>query len=264
MMQPIKRYGGKGPLARKIVALIPEHLHYVEPYFGGGAVLLAKEPTSSEVVNDLDQWLTNFWRVLQDEALFAKFQRIVECVPVSEAEFNREWPDDSVSQAVAFFVNNRQSFSARGRNFAPSAARRLRRGMNQNVSAWLSAVDGLPEIHVRLRRVAILCRDALDVIRQNDGPQTFFYCDPPYLHDTRTSDSDYAHEMDEDAHAQLLDILGSIQGKFLLSGYDSNLYRTAEGLYGWKRVEFDVPNRSAATAGRVAQRRVEVLWRNYD
>jgi hypothetical protein len=33
---PLKTFGGKHNLAARIVALFPRHLHYVEPFFGGG------------------------------------------------------------------------------------------------------------------------------------------------------------------------------------------------------------------------------------
>ena len=71
---PLKWPGGKHYLAKDIIDLMPLHTHYVEPYFGGGAVLLAKNPEGvSEVVNDLNGDLTNFWRVLQNESDFEQF-----------------------------------------------------------------------------------------------------------------------------------------------------------------------------------------------
>ena len=44
LIQPLKWWGGKHYLAPKIIALMPPHLHYVEPYAGGLAVLLEKDP----------------------------------------------------------------------------------------------------------------------------------------------------------------------------------------------------------------------------
>ena len=65
MKGPLKTHGGKHYLAQKIIALMPAHTHFVEPYAGGLAVLLAKDPEGvSEVVNDLDGNITNFWQVL--------------------------------------------------------------------------------------------------------------------------------------------------------------------------------------------------------
>ena len=49
---PITYYGGKQSMLRDILPLIPEHQIYVEPFFGGGAVFWAKEPTKCEVIND--------------------------------------------------------------------------------------------------------------------------------------------------------------------------------------------------------------------
>src|SRR5689334_22914689 len=85
---PLKWHGGKSYLARRIISLMPPHLHYVEPFAGGSAVLLAKEPDGvSEVVNDLNGDLTNFWRVLQDAEAFTRFSRVVENMPFSEFEW---------------------------------------------------------------------------------------------------------------------------------------------------------------------------------
>jgi len=78
---PLKWHGGKHYLAPKIVALMPPHLHYVEPFAGGLAVLLAKEPEGvSDVANDLDGDLVNFWRVMQSGDDFGRFRRVVEAV----------------------------------------------------------------------------------------------------------------------------------------------------------------------------------------
>ena len=100
LIQPIKWHGGKYFLARRIVELMAPHIHYVEPFFGGGAVLLAKSPVgTSEIVNDLNGELTNFWRVLQNRATFAEFTRIVNCMPFSEVEWN-DSADYAKSSAV--------------------------------------------------------------------------------------------------------------------------------------------------------------------
>ena len=81
---PLKFHGGKHYLAKKIIELMPPHLHYVEPYAGGLSVLLAKDPEGiSEVVNDLHKDLSNFWRVLQGGESFRVFQRLCEATPFS-------------------------------------------------------------------------------------------------------------------------------------------------------------------------------------
>jgi DNA adenine methylase len=261
---PLKWHGGKTYLAVDIIALMPKHLHFVEPFFGGGAVLLAKSPVgTSEVANDIDGRLTNFWRVLQDPALFPRFHRIVEAIPFSEAEWTDagERLDDSepVVRAVAFFIRCRQSLAGRMDRFAPLSRTRTRRDMNEQTSAWMAALEGLPAVYHRLRRVAVLNRPAVEVIRSQDGPETLFYCDPPYLHSTRTARAVYSHEMTQAQHRELLNVLLRCTGNVMLSGYPSALYD--DMLAGWTRHTFDRPNNAAG--GSVKDRETEVLWCNF-
>lgn len=274
LTQPLKWHGGKYYLARRIVALMPPHLHYVEPYAGGLAVLLARDPDDprlwlppargvSEVVNDLDSRLANFWRVLRSEELFQQFRRQVEAVPFSRAEWRRahehQPAGDAVADAVAFFVDCRQSRSGLMTGFSPLCRARVRRGMNANAAEWLGAVDGLESVHRRLRRVVVECRPALDLIRSEDGPGTLFYLDPPYLPSVRRSPDAYAHEMTDRDHAELLGTVVQAKGKVLLSGYLSELYDRA--LPGWTRYTFELPNHAA---GGPRKRRVrECVWANF-
>jgi DNA adenine methylase len=247
---------------------MPPHLHYCEPFAGSLAVLFAKPPGVVEVINDLNHDLTNFWRVLQDERNFARFLRVVEAVPFSEVEWKNAMaglqhePDaDPVQRAVWFFVACRQSLAGRMNAFAPFSQTRTRRGMNEQVSAWITAVDGLPAVHARLRQVVVLNCPAVEVIRTYDGPDVLSYIDPPYLATTRAAPDIYAHEMSEAQHRELLDVLGAVQGKFLLSGYRSDLYDRAAERYGWRREEFSIANHAAGGAKK--GRETEVLWFNF-
>ncbi len=131
--------------------------------------------------------------------------------------------------------------------------------MNGNVSEWLGAVDGLADVHGRLRRVLIENVPAVDLIRREDAAGTLFYCDPPYLHETRTARDAYAFEMSEADHRELLDTLRQCKGKVMLSGYPSKTYDDA--LVGWERHAFDLPNNAAA--GREKNRETEVVWCNF-
>jgi DNA adenine methylase len=275
---PLKWHGGKHYLAHRIVALMPPHIHYVEPYAGGFAVLLARDPDErrlwagtepgrcgvSEVANDLDGRLMNFWRVLQQEDTFRRFARTVQAVPLSRAGWAAAHAHvhdgrDPVADAVAFFCDCRQSLAGRIKSFTALTRSRTRRGINGNASEWLSAVDGLPAVHERLRRVILEDLPALDVIRREDSPGTFFYCDPPYLPETRTATDISALEMSAEDHRALLDALLRCQGKVMLSGYASALYDTA--LRGWTRHTFELPNNAAG--GKKKRRATEVLWCNF-
>jgi DNA adenine methylase len=254
------------------------HVHYVEPFCGSCALVFARDPDDlrfflsdhrdhrgvSEVVNDLDGRLTNFWRVLKDDDLFARFRRQAEAIPVSrpewEAAHRHEYGNDPVADAVAFFVDCRQSRQALMKGFITHVKNRTRRGRNDHAAAWLSAVDGLADAHQRMRRVVVENMDAALLIRKHDAPGTLFYCDPPYLHETRTARKAYGpFEMTEAQHRELLGVLRECKGKVMLSGYPSELYDLV--LSDWTRLTFDVDHKSSGSA--VKERKTEVLWLNY-
>jgi DNA adenine methylase len=85
---------------------MPPHLHYVEPFFGGGQVLFARDPADprlwwpepdsdgravkgvSEVINDLHGDLMNFYAVLKDAELFSRLRSRLERTLNSEAEWD--------------------------------------------------------------------------------------------------------------------------------------------------------------------------------
>jgi DNA adenine methylase len=274
---PLKWFGGKHYLAARIVSLFPRHLHYVEPFFGGGAVLLARDPDDdrfwlppakgvSEVANDIDGRLMNFWRVLQRPDTFEAFRRRVEAIPMSRAEWDEahgdRHDDDPVSRAVAFFVDCRQSRSGMMRDFTSITRTRTRRRMNGNVSEWLGAVEGLADVHARLRRVLIEHRDGIDLIEREDGPGTLFYVDATYVHGTRTTRDSYRFEMTDDQHVRLVETLARIEGKAIVSMYRHPIYDALSEEYGWHREEIDIANNAAG--GDTKRRMIECLWMNYD
>lgn len=270
---PIKIHGGKSYLAEWIISHFPPHIHYVEPFFGGGSVLLSKKPSQyknvSEVVNDIHLELTNFWQVLQSPEEYPEFHRLCEVTPFSEVEFclaKNNVPDPSITPRVRrawkFFILARQSRQGLQKDFATLSRNRTRRGINEQISAWLSAIEGLEEIHKRLRTVVVLHDKAVNVIRKQDGPNTFFYLDPPYLHETRETTKDYLHEMEFNDHVALLKVLATIQGKFALSGYPSQLYHEYQNKHGWACDSKTIDAKSSSQDEKPT--RVECLWMNYD
>ena len=65
---PFPYFGGKARVAAHVWARFGDVQNYVEPFFGSGAVLLARpSPPKTETVNDLDGMVANFWRAVQAE-----------------------------------------------------------------------------------------------------------------------------------------------------------------------------------------------------
>lgn len=264
--------GGKHYLASKIISLFPKrYLTYCEPYFGGGSVLLGLNPNGhSEVVNDLDGELMNFWEHIRNEHHLKLLKENLERVPFSESVFGwavdgDRWmltKDSPLCGALNFFILSRQSLAGRKSSFAPISTTRTRRGMNEQVSGWLTAIEGLPDVHARLKRVLILNRPAEDVIRCMDNKQTLFYIDAPYIHSTRMSDKEYGKfEMNDEQHKELVADLLEVKGKVAVSMYHHPIYDVLANKHKWKLAEFAIAN--SAAGGKSKRRMTECLWMNY-
>lgn len=257
-------YGGKYSHLNWLLPLLPQATHYCEPFGGSAAVLLNRGPSPVETYNDLDGDLVNFFRVLREQK-----DALIEAIgltPFSREEFELaiettpETPISDVERARRFFVRARQVRT--GLAQTASAGRwahcllTSRAGMAGAVSRWLGSVEGLSEIAQRLLRVQIEHAPALEIIRRYDSTETLFYCDPPYVHETRGDSKAYAYEMTDSEHRALAEALHQVEGKVALSGYDSPLM---DELYGdWHKIT--APPR---TVHSVKQTRVEVLWTNY-
>jgi DNA adenine methylase len=261
---PFTYFGGKTALAERIAALLPPHEHYVEPFAGSLAVLLAKPPSPMETVNDLDGQVMAFWRMLRDRP--ADLERACALTPHSRAEYLAAYEpcDDELEQARRTWVNLTQG---RGGQMRRTGWRFYQdpRGSHSSMPEYLDAyVSRLAPAAARLRNVSLECKDALDVIREYGRHQeTLVYADPPYLGSLRTLNSgrsrgpDYTHEIrTDDEHRALLDALRGCRAAVVLSGYASPLY-DAE-LAGWDRREITTQTGNGGTA----RARTEVLWSN--
>lgn len=68
MKQPYPWFGGKAMVADIVWERFGDVQNYVEPFFGGGAVLLNRPAWHTgkvETVNDINAFLTNFWRAVK-------------------------------------------------------------------------------------------------------------------------------------------------------------------------------------------------------
>ena len=266
-------FGGKFTLAPKIAALIPQtHDLYIEPFGGAASVLLAKTPSRIEVYNDMNVGLVSLFRVLRDPGMFAKFYGQLVLTPYGRDEFKRaqeRWQasNDEVERALAFYVLARQAF---GGNTELTDSWRLPSRSPTSpvaVASTLNALSALPQLHERLRRVHIEHVDWRRCLELYDCPHAIFYLDPPYVPETRQSGG-YHHELTLDDHKDLVSHLLTLQGRALLSGYSTEVYKPLEDA-GWRRLEWetrctastrhrDTTSTDEEWAAKV--RRVECLW----
>ena len=261
--RPVLRYhGGKWKLAQWIIGQMPKHKIYVEPFGGAGSVLLQKPRSYSEVYNDLWGVVVNVFRVLRDPDQSKHLETLLRLTPYARAEFEETGDDalalvaDPVEKARRTIFRSFAGFGSAATNATHATGFRANSNRSGTTPAhdWMNYPDHLAQFCRRLSGVVIENRPAIEVIQAHDTPQTLHYVDPPYLHATRNmqrGNAAYACEMTDVEHVELAQVLNSLQGMVMLSGYASSLYD--ELFTGWRRVE-----RRAHADG--ARDRVEVLW----
>lgn len=263
---PVIRYhGGKFRMAPWVMKHFPPHRIYVEPFGGAAGVLMQKPRAFSEVYNDLDDEMANLFRVMQDAGLRRQLTELLVFTPYARAEFEAAWKPstDPIERARRLVIRAQMGFGSAGASKSTTGFRiDTKREYETAQHVWAQYPTNLAAIGLRLAGVMIENRPAIEVIHGHDTPDTLFYVDPPYVHETRVringkgSARGYRHEMDLADHRELLTALLSVRGMVVLSGYAHPLYD--DTLCGWMRRT----TKARISGGRGTAIREEVLWLN--
>ena len=267
MRSPIKWFGGKGHFTQHLLPLIPPHRCYCEVFGGGASLLFAKEPSKVEVYNDIDGDVVSFFRLFHDPEAMKEFQRKCHYTPYSR-QLYFEFRDSLYNEGLEpseriyrWFIVQRMAFNASTNGKKTGMSLSHQRAKSSQMKYDIDHLDMYAE---RLREVQIDNRSWEVVIDCYDSPYTFFYLDPPYVHDTRLTTNAYAHEMADFQHEVLVEALIDVQGKVLLSGYPNNIYKRLERA-GWLYSDIETHAYSALRKGDEESehtKRTERLWMN--
>ena len=260
MDKPFNYFGGKHFLLPKLLPLIPKHRCFVE-VFGGGASLLFGHPRSKvEIYNDIDSALVDFFRVLQHPEESERLIEKLKVTPYSRELYieYRDWQDetDRVERVYKWYFIALScysgDFTGKGWSMSKTAS---------SAKRYKNKVDKLPRIIDRFRYVQVEHNTWERILEIYDGPETFFYLDPPYIHATRKGGS-YRNEMTDDDHQRLLDKIQTLEGKVMLSGYPNDLYKQLP----WKPLEIKIRATSMPSEHWDGEQnmRTESVWMNYD
>lgn len=226
---PIAYYGGKQSMINDILPLIPEHDTYIEPFFGGGAIFWAKESVKSEVINDVNSHVINFFEVLKHD--FFKLREAIEKTLHSRDTYkhaltiyNLPHLFERVHRAWAFWVVTNQGFATKIGTWGYSRSGSLPKATTNKIEAFKEHLEE------RMRSTTIESNDAVKVIKTHDCESAFIYADPPYV----GSDQGHYGGYTEQHFEELLQTLASLKGKFLLSSYPSDVLNRFIEANGWK------------------------------
>ena len=247
MVKPILRWpGGKSKHLKRLLPLISPHVCYVEPFAGGLALLLAKERSDVEIVNDSNRDLIALYRCVQwhPEALCAEIEWCLSArVNIADFRENRGLTD--LQRAARFLVLNKTSFAGSMTSFA---VQKTSGGGAAFSRARLA--DLMKALNARLDKVVVECLDWMRCVDLYDSENTLFFLDPPYLGSTIRA---YAGWTEEQMTA-LRDVLRRLKGRWILTVDASKFCHSLFSEWNCRTVE--TPNKAVnlRTHGHVTMR----------
>jgi DNA adenine methylase len=202
--------GGKSKLVDKLLPLFPTHKGYVEVFGGSAIMLLSKDPSKWEILNDFDSNLMNFWSVVQkahDQFISSFEWELVSRERYEEykIKYKNGNYDDAIERAKIFYYLVKAGFGADMKNPVFGAAKDKSRLRLKDIE------DDIKEAHARLQNVTIENKSFEDIFRIYDDKDTFFYLDSPYRNTKQYATGKFTDEM----FAKLAECCKSAKGKWL-------------------------------------------------
>ena len=244
-------HGNNNGIGKWVASMLPQYSTlYVEPFAGMLGILLQRDVSKFEIVNDKSECVINWWRCVRDDG--AELSRLIALTPNSRTEY--EWAlcamydsnETPIKRALAFTIVCRCSLAGRRGSWSLRKANGLvnwRGGLDDNILL----------LYDRIKNVQFENRNAIDILKgtiQHDD--CVIYCDPPY----KNIDTPYDHDVDYD---DLSNVLLEQRGKVAVSGYSDDWDHL-----GWERHEYQTHSTNGARSGGKSSPRTEVLWTNYD
>ncbi len=262
--------GGKASHLGWLLPLIPYSDIYIEPFGGSAAVLLHRNPSKVEIYNDLDQNLVNLFRVFQHPKKIKQLLHRLNFTMYSREELRLackicKHPNDynEVEKAWSFYTKMeliQSGLSQRDETAWSQISGKSKDIRSKHPLRWESLKRQICAMRERLASVYIESYNATKLIKKFDRPDAVIYCDPPYMHETRKTNTLYSHEMGKDQHIELLQTLLASKAAIVLSGYDCKLYQ--DMLLSWYVVKKETRCSTGINKKHRQNMRTEVVWRN--
>jgi DNA adenine methylase len=230
MIGPLSYIGGKRTLAKRVIALFPDHVTYCEIFAGGAQVFFAKQPSKVEILNDLDGEIVNFFRVCREH--YEELIRYFHFWVVSRQMYDLLKATDpatltDIQRAARFMYLLKGSFASL--ILHPNYHWHVVQPPGFNLEHLPQLIENA---HKRLARVQLECLPYGEVLKRYDRPATLFYLDPPYF-----GRKLYKFNFEAEDFEKLAERLGALRGKFIVSLNDVPEVRTIFRDFHIKHVE---------------------------
>ena len=173
------QYGGKASIARWIASHFPPHRVYMEPFCGSCAVLFAKPPSFTEIVNDLDGRVISMFEQIRENP--KELAALLWATPYSKENWREaKCSEDALEDARLLMAEGKQFYCGDGNSstWAIDKTGAPHKSKSETWADWFLRI--LPAAS-RLRAVQILNEDGIAAIRRvHMQEDALIYVDPPY------------------------------------------------------------------------------------
>lgn len=257
MKTPISYYGGKQTMLKHIMPLIPAHTLYTEAFCGGCSVFFAKEPVKCEVINDTNRELINFFQVAK--AHYMDLKVLIDATIHSRdthahALHIGKFPSffTPVERAWSVWVCSKMGFASKLNGTF---------GYDRVGTTRLKVINSrdsiTQELCDRLQHATIESEDGLSIIRRYDTESAFHFVDPPYV---GSNCGHYSGSFNEQNLRELLDLLSTVKGKFMLTMFPNDDIADFAARFGWSIVKVE---RTISASINSRRRQQEWIVMNY-
>lgn len=204
-------------MLKKLIPMLPEHVCYCEPFAGGLAVLLAKERSPVEVINDLNGDLIALYRNVQYH--LPELEREIQYFVGSRQnmkEFIAQPGLTEIQRAARFLLKNRTSFAGNMKSFGVARTKGGGAAFDRHTNVQL-----LGAAHERLNGVVVENLPYDRCLELYDSKDTLFFLDPPYLN----ADPKAYRGWTEEEVTEFRDKLRAVRGKWIVTLDDSEFNR---------------------------------------
>ncbi|MBP9694730.1 MAG: Dam family site-specific DNA-(adenine-N6)-methyltransferase [Alphaproteobacteria bacterium] len=270
---PIKSQGIKTKLVPWIKSIIPSDFNgtWIEPFMGTGAVAFNVAPKRA-ILCDTNPHLVNFYAGIATGEITPE---IVKAYLVSEGEKLLETGEDhyyfirdrfnSEHHPLDFLFLNRAGFNGmirfnRKGGFNIPFCRKPNRFAQAYVTKIVNQVDWSSKI-IKAKEFTFKCQDFSKTIKEATK-EDIIYCDPPYI----DRHVDYYNGWGDEQEKNLFKELSEFNGKFILSTWHHNDYRSNEYIQSlWSKFDILTREHFYHVGGKEENRNpvIEALITNY-
>lgn len=232
-----------------------EQYNYVEPFCGATQVLINKEKSALEIINDIDPAVVKIYQAIRDEPkeYVKRLNKLKFAKETFEKAISSKQSEDYLDFAVNEYIARKMSKNGEKEIFV--LGQKKMKPDKSTLDYWVSSITSISDLAKRLNEVHIFNKDAKEVIEAFDGTNTLVYCDPPYLYETNVSKKVYMSEMSTDDHIALAHVLNKSISKIILSGRVSPLYKR---LYK----DWNIAKATNQHQKKMKNKK-EIIWKNF-